>query len=247
MTPQQHLTIASTEHPAAWRYLDEIRAARGADLPGWPEHCFAPISAMATWLRRVDPGHQPGDPGRLLGLGAWRAGQGIYRFDPALSASLRAEPGVGERPAASLLSLPEWSVYVETPDMPQSPGFFALLDHDLGRRADQRSELWLLVDIGERLLPVAMRLPDAGTLTDALTTIGSEPPPPGQDPSTRHRVIVAMRRLIAERLPLLLHLCGPAPAIAGSWPPPRPMAKRTRRLGPRIHPPARPTIWHVGG
>ncbi|MFT5687106.1 MAG: hypothetical protein ACI8RZ_008063 [Myxococcota bacterium] len=246
MTPQQHLTIASAEHTTAWKYLDEVRAKRGHDgLPDWPDFCFVPVDAMRTWLRRVDPEHRPGDPARLIALGAWRAGQGSYRFEQRLSAALLATPIPDHVPATNLHNLPEWSVYIETPGLPGSPGFFAILDHDIGRQQGRRTELWLLIDINGRLLPTAMALPDAGTVADGLATIGSERPAPGTDPTAHHRVASMMRSLIAARISLLLYLCG-SPEVAGDWPPPRPAARKTRRLGPRLYPPSKPAIWYVG-
>ena len=246
MTPQQHLTIASAEHSDAWKYLDEVRARRGSDgMVDWPDFCFVPVDAMRTWLRRLAPDHRPGDPARLITLGAWRAAQGTYRFEQRLSAALLATPLSDVVPAAVLRDLPEWSVYVETPQLPGSPGFFATLDHDLGRREGRRTELWLLIDINDRLIPTAMALPDDGTVADGLATIGRERPRPGVDPTAHHRVASMMRSLIAARLSLLLYLCG-SPEVAGDWPLSRPVARKTRRLGPRLYPPSKPAVRYVG-
>jgi len=52
----------------------------------------------------------------LVILSAWRATQGIYRFDPDRLARLTKAPFIGEIPVEALQFLPEWCVYIDLPE-----------------------------------------------------------------------------------------------------------------------------------
>lgn len=52
-----------------------------------------------------------------LMLSAWRMTQGIYRFDSEIYQSVISTNNSGDLPVDILKRLPEWSVYVETPDL----------------------------------------------------------------------------------------------------------------------------------
>ena len=48
----------------------------------------------------------------VAGLGAWRATQTIYRFDPDFAAALVDTP-ISRLPVEAFYRLPEWCVYIE--------------------------------------------------------------------------------------------------------------------------------------
>ena len=72
--PRDALAAVGRAHPDAWRFADELRAARGAEgLPYWPDWCYMPIGG---WLSIASRGHLTIAAAReasiLAALGAWR-------------------------------------------------------------------------------------------------------------------------------------------------------------------------------
>ena len=86
--------------------------------------------------------------GILGALAAWRVTQGIYRFDPTTFDALWETPVTGDIPTEVLFHLPEWCVYIPTPDRSWRGdtlhGFFAHLEHDAN---DRRTELRFVLDL----------------------------------------------------------------------------------------------------
>lgn len=162
-SPKSHLVGAGKVYPDIWRKIDEIRASAT-----WPAWCFAPMSEIfrcihADWVGRSDIHNMTADVARLASLVAWRATQGIYQFDPDLYAALVTTP-VDRLPAEVLTLLPEWGVYIETPDNDQFIGFFAHCDYDPRNKSP---ELRLLLDTEDNLIPVAIPIIN-GMLSDAI-------------------------------------------------------------------------------
>jgi len=215
---------------------------------------------------RVPVGPSAGKIAELAALAAWRVGQGIYRFDPELYSEVLATPIVGDLPEAVLYHLPEWCVYVETPDfvgMAGDPvrGFFAHLEHDAN---DGRTELRLLLDEeaadGPFLRPVPLHLVGSG-LFQALEAADRErlkqvqrfPALLERDPSALGEIRDlldeardGLRRQVEPLLSLLLYLCSEnADLDPGGRRPPRPRPRKTK-AGLRLFPPDSPTTWEVG-
>jgi hypothetical protein len=150
-----HLARIAAEYPDIWRQVDRLRAERGRTLPQWPSWCFMPLAgayAICSGGRDDAPPERLGAIAALGALAAWRPTQGIYRFDPTVYAALWDTPLAGEIPTEVLHHIPEWCVYIETPestylDTP-SPGYFAYLEHDA---KEGRGELRLAIDCGETL------------------------------------------------------------------------------------------------
>ena len=70
-------------------------------------------------------------------LAAWRATQGVYRFDPTIFDAVWDTPLTGELPTALLYRLPEWCCYVPVeparilvPGLQALQGFFVHLEWD---------------------------------------------------------------------------------------------------------------------
>lgn len=255
-SPVIHLRALGKRYPQAWRMLDDFRARRGRDgLPEWPAWCHVPLAgayaAISAQLgvERI-PHAAAGDVGCLGALAAWRVSQGIYRIDPALYTALIDTPVSGDLPCDVLYHLPEWCVYVETPDLAWfgTPvyGVFAHLEWDAN---DGRAELRLVLDHGHdlRALPVhlgrwSLSEAIARTLAEAERQAelqGGRMPRAAGDAS-------AGAQQIEPIISLLLYLCSTAAEIgADGRRPSYPAPKGTKR-GPRYFPPDRPVTWEVG-
>lgn len=137
--PRDHLVTAGRLYPDAWKKADAFRADQGKNgIPHWPDWCYLPVAASYAIVsgggHNQVPMTQIGDIGRLAALGAWRATQGIYRYDPSLYHAIIKTPVDGDIPHEVLYKLPEWCVYVETSDLTFGGdrlwGFFAHLESD---------------------------------------------------------------------------------------------------------------------
>ena len=67
--------------------------------------------------------------GILSALSSWRPTQGIYHFDAEIYDELINTALTGDLPFEILYQLPEWCVYVETPNLEHYYGFFACFDY----------------------------------------------------------------------------------------------------------------------
>ncbi|WP_192905784.1 AcrVA2 family anti-CRISPR protein [Geobacter anodireducens] len=234
-------------------------ANRGSSLPDWPKWCFLP---MAGWYAIVSggggnrvPPHMIADVGRLAAIGTWRYSQGIYRFTTEMYQAI-ADTGLrGNLPSDVLMRLPEWCVYVETPDRiwlgTHLYGIWAHLESDAN---DGRRELRLLLDTEDALIPIPVHLGD-WTVEEAVTRMINETArqsvvhlkrPFLRDVATDMQIADALRPLIS----LLLYLCSDEPEIdddrePGAFPA-QPHPRKTKQ-GLRWFPPDRPRIWTVGG
>ena len=265
--PREHVVAAGQLYGQAWRQIDHIREGRGIDVPDWPQWCYVPIAGTqavvaedggvnVSRLHQVYP-ERLADAARLAGLAAWRMTQGIYRFDPAVYGAVANTPVTGELPHELLYRLPEWCVYIETPDLMQQlgssehyplHGVFAHLEHDI---KTGRPELRLLLDAqateGPILVPVPVHL-GKWTLQEALARtlevcktngdgLGVQLPP-----GFAQMLHVNLEPIIS----LLLSLCSQAAEFSG--PRPRPAYPEPKRVkgGARIFAPDKPTTWEVG-
>ena len=118
LRPGRILGSFSRLYPDAWKHVDEFRANRKG-LGNWPGWCFMPLAgayaivSKGATLRSID---QARHVGVLGALAAWRVTQGIYRFDPTVLDALWETPVTGDIPTEVLYHLPEWCVYVPTPE-----------------------------------------------------------------------------------------------------------------------------------
>lgn len=129
------------------------------------------LPAAGGNLRHCVQGQDPSQPSsshRHPGaLAAWRVTQGIYRFDPTTFDALWKTPVTGDIPTEVLFHLPEWCVYIPTPDQTWQGamlnGFFAHLECDMNKR---RIELRLVLDVtgaaGDDLIVMPIHLGKGG-------------------------------------------------------------------------------------
>ena len=113
---QGYLKRVIKHYPCAWEQLAKFRNEK-ENLAGWLDWCYLPLSAtheVATYGRR-DVMPMVVDTMTIGGLGIWRMTQGVYRFDPDLFEALWTTP-VERIPVDLLFRLPQWCVYIETPE-----------------------------------------------------------------------------------------------------------------------------------
>ena len=251
---REALLAVARDYPGIWDAVNTFRAAKGRLDMEWPDWCFLPLAAAYAVVsggggNRVAPG-RAADVARVGALMAWRMTQGIYRFDPAVYSAVAATPVAGDIPAEAIMQLPEWCVYVETPDMQigSQPmhGFWAHLEHDMGTGG---AELRLLLDTDDALLPLPLHL-GAWPLAESVAR--------ATDRAHVHAVSLGLpmdARGVREQaqawagplVSLLLYLCSAADFSRRGNPaqPSNPPMQQTKR-GPRIFPASGPTTWDVG-
>lgn len=269
--PILHLRSVAERYPDAWRHLEHARTERGRALPAWPDWCYCPLAGAYAIVsgggaNRV-PVERLADVAIVGALGAWRATQGIYRFDPTLLAALHDTPTDGAIPTDVLQRLPEWCVYVETPGWPWNhdftlQGYFAHLESDV---TTGRVELRLVLDgavAGSAdllLLPVPLHLgpvDDPWPLSRAVPAALEEAARQAAgraDPATMAEALTAARRELLGQLPrllsTLLYLASDGADVRDrrdpARVPARPEPQRTKR-GLRLFAAGRITQWEVG-
>ena len=213
-------------YPHAWQQVDEFRARR-KELGDWPDWCFLPLAgtyAIVSKAKTIQSPNQAHHIGILGALAAWRGTQGIYRFDPTTFDALWKTPVTGDIPTEVLFHLPEWCVYIPTPNQfwqgGTLNGFFAHLECDMN---DRRTELRLVLDVtgaaGDELIVMPIHLGKGG-VTEGVEAMLKE--------SARHfPVTVYTSEGKAERLSgdisplvsLVLYLCSQAAEIREAWVP----------------------------
>jgi hypothetical protein len=244
-----------------WRAVDKVRAAHAHE---WPRHTFLPLreagqivaSAWRMHGRQPTPQSIADETCAFAGFAAWRATQGIFRYDPTLAAALVDTPLTGDLPVSALTHLPHWCVYVETPGrtMPLVSGgttvlhgYYAWIDWIV---AEDRGQLMLGLD-SERPyphLPVSV-VPFVGTLEQSIRAVEAE----WQDSYEAGLVTHAPNERFAEGaqrlaplIALLLYLCTDEAEIGdGLTRPKQPQPTKTKR-GWRLFPADAPSMWDVG-
>lgn len=268
MNPKKALEYYSRVYPSAWKQVDKFRAARGKDLPFWPEWCFMPLAgayaivsaeAEKQGIDITSPEGMPliNDVGIVGALAAWRVTQGVYRFDPDVYRAVIETPVTGDLPHDVLFGLPEWCVYIETPGLSflgqPLAGFFAYLEYNVH---DGRKELRLVLDHTRskderpRLMSQTIHLGPWSLLesvehamreTERVSRelFGSSSSFPQEAAEYIHSGYMPM-------VSLLLYICSVNGEIGdGERRPVRPRSKKTKK-GHRMFPPLKVSTWDVG-
>jgi hypothetical protein len=253
--PLIHLQTAGKLYPNAWRQADEFRQSRGKDIPNFPNWCYLPMAASYAIVSAdagVDrlPFSLIEDVSKLAALSAWRVTQGIYRFDDVFEKALIDSPITGDLPVEVLYRLPEWCIYIETPNYQylgeNLHGFFAHLEWDVNT---QRSELRFLFDCDSSLIPIIFHIGnwtvieaiDRG-VSEAAIQLALANMPITFDPKMELVELIGLQ--VRPLLSLVLYLCSEKPEYVGGLPS-RPQPKKTKN-GWRLFPPDKPKIIHVG-
>ena len=252
--PREHLRAVAHFYPGAWKMIDTFRQNRGKGLLDWPQWCFCPLAAAYAIVSGGGDNRTPetiSDVARIGALAAWRVTQGIYRFDTALYPQLIKTP-INKLPVDVLYHLPEWCVYIETPDLKwldiPMAGFFAHLEHDTNTG---RPELRLLLDVdlehGPALIGQPLHL-TADTIEGAVAAMVDESKrqminltPCTKMPDMSKHLTPPLQQLLS----LLLYLCSDSADFGGHPPPTNPRPKKIKK-GWRLFPPNKPCLWDVG-
>ena len=251
--PREHLITAGKMYPNAWKRIDAFRSARGSDLPNWPSWCFLPLSGFYAIVSEDAgddqiPPHLIPDVARLGAIGTWRVTQGVYRFDPAVYDAIRNTQLTGNLPSELFYRLPEWCVYIDTPDTEtvygRQYGAWLHLEWDANT---ERTELRLVIDTESELLPIPIHMGNwsiADAIERMIDTTQMHATHAGIASPTRPGDIVPdMVSLVTPILSLALYLCS-SNADYGENRPQRPKPKKTKR-GWRLFPPEKPRTWDV--
>ncbi len=267
---QHYLAQLARWFPDVWLQVDHFRAARGKDIPDWPNWCFLPMSgayAIATQGRDIEDLDPVARKGlwviipEIAALASWRPTQGIYRFHPEIFSALWDTPVDGDIPVELLYRLPEWCCYVDCygKQYGASPlaGFFVHLERDTN---DGRHELRLLLDMGEqnRIFPLIMHISGKKRVSDMFSGFvdesgrvarlqGAELPKDFAE--SKAQVAQVFSKMARPLMSLILYLCSTTPEFRDARGtdrlPARAKPTKTKR-GERIFPPDRPTIWETG-
>jgi hypothetical protein len=254
--PMLHLSNASKLYPNAWILSDAFRRDKGVEpLPDWPDWCYCPVNGWYSIISESVGGgpvpvHLASDVGRLAALGAWRITKGIYSFHPITLDALSKTSMNGDFPSDVFFRLPEWCLYIETPDFKWFEdtlyGFFVHLDKDIN---DGHIELRILLDTESSLMPIILyiggwsvleavsRAVHSGVLARAELSLVS---------AGLTRPLNEIAAMIQPLLSLVFYLCSKEPEYKGGCPPIRPKPKHTKKKGWRLFAAARPRIWVVG-
>jgi hypothetical protein len=169
LRPGNFLHSFSRLYPHAWKLVDKFRASR-KEFGDWPDWCFLPLAgtyAIVSKGKTLPSPKQAHHIGILGALAAWRVTQGIYRFDTTTFDALWKTPVTGDIPTEVLFHLPEWCVYIPTPNHAWQGstlnGFFAHLECDMNNR---RTEPRLVLDVtgaaGDELIVMPIHLGKGG-------------------------------------------------------------------------------------
>lgn len=258
--PTQHLIATTRSYPDLSKHIDTFRQSRGVDLPKWHAYCFLP---MAAWYSIVSNTKHGGkhlvsiDSLRELQLlaacGTWRYTQGIYQFDPDIYDAVIDSEIKGTLPSQILLRLPEWCLYVETPNLQvfdqKAYGFFVWLEHDMNHG---HTELRILIDGDKSMVSVPLHLGEWDLQTAVEKYIdesGYQGAKLGHEISYTPDDISAISSDIMPIVSLILYICSDEPDLSNlekpSDSPARPQPKKTKK-GWRLFPADKPKVWSVG-
>ncbi|EBU7763815.1 hypothetical protein DK750_02980 [Salmonella enterica subsp. enterica serovar Rovaniemi] len=263
MNPTECLNAVMRKYPDAGKQIYRHRMERGTYRPRWPSWCFLPSTAWMD-ITGTAPGQiqRAVDTVQLAALGTWRYSQGIYRPDPDFARALSECDISGALPADVFQRLPEWCIYVETPEMTwcgdRVSGFWAHLDY----RSDdsQYGELNLLFNCENlgyemstalSLGPWSIRDGYRKTAERGAEKLRKTQPQLAIE-ILRHATETIDERMaeLAPAISILLYICSDEPEIADDKSPgetpSQPMEKKTKK-GVRIFPASAPRIWTLGG
>lgn len=152
---RERLIRHTEQYRPAWDLAMQWHIERRGE---WPEWCYLP---MAGWAAVTDVLYHRRDPMNIddvavATLGTWRLTQGIYRIDPDVYAALLETPVEGNIPVDILYRLPQWCVYIETPNMGMMGeavhGFWVQLSYN----ASTSHSLAIVLDIDSMLHPYSL-------------------------------------------------------------------------------------------
>ena len=195
----------------------------------------------------------------LAALYTWRAGQGVYVFDPALVEALTKTRFDDHIPSDAFMHLPEYAVYVLIQRRDAPPfAMMVWLNYDMAQRQAKLHLATDLLDGSPAEIPFTLYL-GTNSINEALTQLHDrvqhELRERGMEdcvtPEQRADFLNSDAEYLRALLPFVLYLCSAQPDIqhASGTPdqlPERARPTRTRRFGERMFPPPQPVHWNVG-
>jgi hypothetical protein len=258
LRPLKQVHEISKVYSGGWKWVEYFIQNRGKELQDWPKNVFLPMGgwyAILCACNCVDEltDDMLGDLWTIAAIGAWRYTQGVYRLDPDFYAEIADTDLKGDMPVEVLFRLPEWCIYVETPDCRVNGnllhGFYAHLEHEVDT---QRWKFHFLMDFEDGHEVYVIQMGPWTILEGFERAIEEANRQNVHKGDARIYLSVSDRHSIAEFLKpflsMVLYLCRDEPEIEGPLPgrPSFPKPKNTRK-GWRLFAPNRPTIWKVGG
>jgi hypothetical protein len=243
-------------YPDAWKQVDELRARR-KELKDWPDWCFLPSTAVNAIVSKSKTPHAPNlahHAGIVSALAGWRVTQGIYQFDSLLFEHVWKTPVSADIATEVLFQLPEWCVYIHTPEQiwqgATLHGFFAHLDSDPN---SMRTEIRLVLDVtgaaGDQAIVVPIHLGKGGIAAGVEAAEKSVAPQFLVRMQGPDGAVESLSSNVAPLVSLVLYLCSKDADIkepgSGKPVPSRPQPQKTKK-GLRIFAPDHPRLWQVG-
>jgi hypothetical protein len=250
------LDALSNDYPGIGKLVDGVREIYANSDDSWPEECFVPNSIMNTLtdLLSRTTGLPNGavnaswEAARISAIMAWRTTQGIYRIDKEVHTALVETPLSDEIPVEVLKRLPEWCIYIETPDFVVEKmeiyGVWVHLDTFGGKDLD---DLRIWVDC-ELPFPLVLEL-KAGNIAGNLNRrLIFKPTALTRELGVcREGCVDFVLEMLKVIVPLVLYICTQADEIGdGKKAPTKPIAKRIKGGSVRFFPPDKITSWDVG-
>lgn len=265
LPPERRLASITKLIPSYWKEVDACRDGRWRT---WPDWCFLPRDELMTIVEPRLPADESKDHRvrriRWIKMATiltpWRVSKGVYRFDPDIYQSLIKTSLRGPLPVELFFNLPQWAVYIETPDLDtydlgKSPGFVASLNYSSLHHNEAMLNIISLSD-GDRSFIQWLFLREGFTIEESLAEFTER--------SNRMYAEMKLSRprpeLILEEvvphvtklLNLLLYICQTDPeyrdircADGSDRLPGNPWPRKTKK-GRRYFPPDKPTIWECG-
>lgn len=158
---EQKVDRLGSTWPTLWGEMDRFKKNPPMSWPSW---CLLPMAAPAS-VAQTRPFEAGGDTvARMSALNAWRYTRSVYLIEPHLQQRLvqQIPDHIG---IDDLTGLPEWCIAIAS-DHPEWPGVAAWLHLEWDAN-NNRPELRVLVDVGERPVPIPIYL-DRGSITEAI-------------------------------------------------------------------------------
>lgn len=266
MKPREIVAYYGKVYPGIWKKVDYMISQKGIELPTWPEWCFLPLAGAYSivWEETMKhnltkeemitnlKGH---DIGNIGALATWRATQGVYRFDNSVYESVINTDITGNIPHEILFNLPEWCLYIETPDLTfigmSVLGFFVHLEHDINT---ERKELRFVLNIDTKrsapsLIPLVIHL-GSWSLLESIKRAAKESLIQVSLSEKEIEIydisLKIMEKELTPLLSLVLYICSVNGEIGnGRIRPKNPLPKKTKE-GLRVLPPKKAKVWGVG-
>ncbi len=138
MSAIRRLRYVEENYPEVLELADAFLATKNLRGFDWPKWCCLPLTVWAEMVElncktesRLETITRVYE---IMAPATWRYSRGVYEFEPELYRDLLESEFSGKLPVQTLLSLPEWCVYIKTPFLSDAEsdidGFFAMLNLD---------------------------------------------------------------------------------------------------------------------